>query len=90
MNFYFLTIVALIVLLTVKDTLKISKSVVISSVSIILIMMVVYRIKFESFLSISDKTTLKMATHTKENEDDIKSQTEFNEKIDNTHKKTLN
>ena len=52
MNFYFLT--TLIVILSVKDTLKISKSVVISLVSLILIMMVVYRIKFESFLSISD------------------------------------
>ena len=51
MNFYFLTIVAIIVLLTVKDTLQISKSVVISLVSMILIMMVVYKIKFESFLS---------------------------------------
>ena len=87
MNFYFLTIVALIVLLTVKDTLKISKSVVISLVSIILIMMVVYRIKFESFLSFSDEATLKMAEQTKENEDNIKKQTEFNEKIDNTHKR---
>jgi TRAP-type uncharacterized transport system fused permease subunit len=87
MNFYFLTIVALIVLLTVKDTLKISKSVVISLVSVILIMMVVYRIKFESFLSISDETTLKMAKQTKENEDNTKKQTEFNEKIDNTHKR---
>ena len=87
MNFYFLTIVALIVLLTVKDTLKISKSVVISLVSIILIMMVVYRIKFESFLSFSDEATLKMAKQTKENEDNIKKQTEFNEKIDNTHKR---
>lgn len=87
MNFYFLTIVALIVLLTVKDTLKISKSVVISLVSVILIMMVVYRIKFESFLSISDDTTLKIAEQTKENEDNIKKQTEINEKIDNAHKR---
>lgn len=87
MNFYFLTIVALIVLLTVKDTLKISKSVVISLVSVILIMMVVYRIKFESFLSFSDDTALKLAEQTKENEDNIKKQTEFNEKIDNTHKR---
>ena len=87
MNFYFLTIVAIIVLLTVKDTLQISKSVVISLVSMILIMMLVYRVKFESFLSFSDKTTLKIAEHTKENEDDSKRQTEFNEKIDNTHKR---
>ena len=87
MNFYFLTIVALIVILSVKDTLKISKSVVISLVSIILIMMVLYRIKFEYFLSLSDDTALKMSEHTKENEKDTKKQTEFNEKIDNTHKR---
>lgn len=87
MNFYFLTIVAIIVLLSVKDTLEISKFVLISLISIILLMMVVYRIKFESFLSISDETTLKMATHSKENEDDVKRQTEFHKKIDNTHKR---
>jgi len=87
MNFYFLTLVAIIVLLTVKDTLQIPKSVLISIISIILIMMVVYRIKFESFLNPSNKAALKMAEHTKENEGDIKKQTEFNEKIDNTHKR---
>jgi len=87
MNFYFLTLVAIIVLLTVKDTLQIPKSILISIISIILIMMVVYRIKFESFLSFSDDTALKLAEQTKENEDHTKKQTEFNEKIDNTHKR---
>ena len=56
MNFYFLTFVAILVLISTKKTLEISNSVLISLLSIIILMMIIYRIKFESFITINPKT----------------------------------
>ena len=50
MNFYFLTFVAILVLISTKNTLEISNSVLISLLSIIILMMIICGIKLNLLL----------------------------------------
>lgn len=81
MNFYFLTFVALLVLVTTKNTLKLSYSVFVSLLLIIIIMMVIYRIKFESFLNPSSKFLKKVTDLIDEHEEDKKQTDVMKKKI---------
>ena len=86
MNFYFLTFVAILVLISTKNTLEISNSVLISLLSIIILMMIIYRIKFESFITINSKTQKKIGKLIDNNEKESSNLGEIIKKISNTHK----
>ena len=87
MNFYFLTFVAILVLISTKKTLEISNSVLISLLSIIILMMIIYRIKFESFITINPKTQKIIAKLIDKNEKESSNLEEIIKKISNTHKR---
>ena len=87
MNFYFLTFVAILVLISTKKTLEISNSVLISLLSIIIMMMIIYRIKFESFINIHPNTQKQLEKLIDKNEKESSNLEEIIKKISNTHKR---
>ena len=87
MNFYFLTFVAILVLISTKKTLEISNSVLISLLSIIIMMMIIYRIKFESFINIHPNTQKQLEKLIDKNEKEFSNLEEIIKKISNTHKR---
>ena len=87
MNFYFLTFVAILVLISTKKTLEISNSVLISLLSIIILMMIIYRIKFESFITINPKTKKIIGKQIDKNEEETKNLEAFLKKIRNTYER---
>ena len=87
MNFYFLTAVALIILLGTKDTLDINFNVLVTLISIILLMMIIYRIKFERFLTLSDNTSNNIIDKNKKRNEEILNQSNIDEKINDTFKR---
>tara|TARA_B100001093_G_C26589372_1_gene910803 strand:+ start:574 stop:843 length:270 start_codon:yes stop_codon:yes gene_type:complete len=87
MNFYFLTSVALIILLGTKDTLDINFNVLVTLITIILLMMVIYRIKFESFLTLNNKTSNNIIDKYGKRYKESLKQSKFHDNIDNTHKR---
>lgn len=87
MNFYFLTAVALIILLGTKDTLDINFNVLVTLISIILLMMIIYRIKFERFLTLSDNTSNNIIDKNKKRNEEILNQSNIDEKINDTYKR---
>ena len=84
MNFYFLTAVALIILLGTKDTLDINFNVLVTLISIILLMMIIYRIKFERFLTLSDNTSNNIIDKNKKRYEECLKQSNIDEKIKDT------
>ena len=87
MNFYFLTAVALIILLGTKDTLDINFNVLVTLISIIFLMMIIYRIKFERFLTLSDNTSNNIIDKNKKRNEEILNQSNIDEKINDTFKR---
>ena len=87
MNFYFLTAVALIILLGTKDTLDINFNVLVTLISIILLMMIIYRIKFERFLTLSDNTSNNIIDKNKKRNEESFKQSNIDEKINDTFKR---
>ena len=87
MNFYFLTAVALIILLGTKDTLDINFNVLVTLISIILLMMIIYRIKFERFLTLSDNTSNNIIDKNKKRNEEILKQSNIDKKINDTFKR---
>jgi len=87
MNFYFLTAVALIILLGTKDTLDINFNVLVTLISIILLMMIIYRIKFERFLTLSDNTSNNIIDKNKKRYEESFKQSNIDEKINDTFKR---
>jgi len=84
MNFYFLTAVALIILLGTKDTLDINFNVLVTLISIILLMMIIYRIKFERFLTLNDNTSNNIIDKNKKRYEECLKQSNIDEKIKDT------
>lgn len=84
MNFYFLTAVALIILLGTKDTLDINFNVLVTLISIILLMMIIYRIKFERFLTLNDNTCNNIIDKNKKRNEEILNQSNIDKKIKDT------
>ena len=87
MNFYFLTAVALIILLGTKDTLDINFNVLVTLISIILLIKIIYRIKFERFLTLSDNTSNNIIDKNKKRNEEILNQSNIDEKINDTYKR---
>jgi hypothetical protein len=87
MNFYFLTAVALIILLGTKDTLDINFNVLVTLISIIFLMMIIYRIKFERFLTLSDNTSNNIIDKNKKRNEEILKQSNIDKKINDTFKR---
>ena len=87
MNFYFLTAVALIILLGTKDTLDINFNVLVTLISIILLMMIIYRIKFERFLTLSDNTSNNIIDKNKKRYEESFKQSNIDKKINDTFKR---
>ena len=84
MNFYFLTAVALIILLGTKDTLDINFNVLVTLISIIFLMMIIYRIKFERFLTLNDNTSNNIIDKNKKRYEECLKQSNIDEKIKDT------
>ena len=87
MNFYFLTAVALIILLGTKDTLDINFNVLVTLISIIFLMMIIYRIKFERFLTLNDNTSNNIIDKNKKRYEECLKQSNIDEKINDTFKR---
>lgn len=88
MNFYFLCLVALITIISVKDVLYLSNKVVLIICALVLIGMVLYRTNVEMFsLSLSLKARKAITDSIIESETQRKDAIKNSEKIDDTLKR---
>ena len=86
MNFYFLCLVALITVISVKDVLYLSNKVVLIICALVLIGMVLYRTNVEMF-SLSFKARKDIFDSIKESGTQRKDAIKNRENIDDTHKR---
>lgn len=86
MNFYFLCLVALITIISVKDVLYLSNKVVLIICALVLIGMVLYRTNVEMF-SLSLKARKALTDSIKESGIQRKDAKKNRENIDDTHKR---